>query len=108
MAGSYTLLAVEVLSKLVIVPYLLMSGGVVIANQLGFAATQNLQLFLAVASMTGVPWVLRATLGLVANVMLAQAETEVLMQKYAALQELNRMAQRNDHGDDQTPPTSIH
>lgn len=75
------------LVRLAIVPFLIMSGGVIIANQLGFQVGQNFNLFMAVNSIIGFPWLARTGVDLFYGHLLHAQQQKVMEQMMESMRQ---------------------
>lgn len=56
---AYLALGTEAIANLVLIPYMIMAGGVTILATLGFPIVQSFPLFMATASIVGFPWFMK-------------------------------------------------
>jgi hypothetical protein len=102
---GYVVLASEIVARLVVIPYLMMAGGVAIANALNPAVVveQSFVLWMAVNSLVGFPWAIKATIDMIVQALLRQAQDDALK---LYQQELVKQAFEGSHA--QNHDTEIH
>jgi len=89
---GFAVLGAELFARLAVIPYIMMSGGVVIANQLGYSTSQNFPLFMAVASLTAFPWLVKAIIDLIVQSILTsfrRTEMDRMMNEFNSLNPSN-------------------
>lgn len=113
MSNTVILFVVETLVRVVVIPFLAMSGGVVIASQAGIAAAPNFALFMAVTSIMGIPWLLKAGVHLISTIMMAQQQAAFMAELEQKMVEAEQKARFNMGGqdldeDDDAKDTKVH